>query len=134
MKKRRIGRRNHVRGEPSDAKAAQKRFIELLLDGYIHKVALRQSGLEWSVVSQWLHRDADFAQRYDFARLAGYAFNFMRVQEAAYDRAIKGWEEPLLCKGRVIGRIRRYSDRLLIELLRMHDPERYGPGTRRRIQ
>jgi len=45
------------------------------------------------------------------------------IQQAIHDRAIEGWEEPVYYKGEEIGKIRRYSDRLLLAQAKRHIPE-----------
>lgn len=40
------------------------------------------------------------------------------VAEAAYERAVNGWDEPIIQGGQVVGHKRRYSDSLLRDLLR----------------
>lgn len=48
-----------------------------------------------------------------------------RLEAEARRRALQGWEEPVFRKSEQVGVIRRYSDRLMIELLRAHRPERF---------
>lgn len=75
------------------------------------------------------------AQHYKWiARNAAYWQAFADVQEdvtwtlqdAAVERAMDGWEEPVLYRGRVCGTIRHYSDRLLLFLLKAWMPEKWG--------
>jgi hypothetical protein len=42
------------------------------------------------------------------------------IEQAAYERAVLGWEEPIVQGGKVVGVKRRYSDSLLRMLLQRH--------------
>jgi len=42
-------------------------------------------------------------------------------------RARDGVEEPIFHQGKNVGTVRKYSDTLLIFLLKSHKPERYNP-------
>jgi hypothetical protein len=48
------------------------------------------------------------------------------LAEAAFDRALNGASEPVWYKGEQIGERVRYNDRLLMFLLRSHDPDTYA--------
>lgn len=54
------------------------------------------------------------------------------IQQAAYERAVLGWDEPIVYAGKIVGVRRRYSDALLRLLLarQHHEPE---PGSREAI-
>jgi hypothetical protein len=45
------------------------------------------------------------------------------LHDQAVKRAMTGWAEPVLHRGRVIGTIQRHSDRLLIFILEAEKPE-----------
>lgn len=45
------------------------------------------------------------------------------LERAAYERAVTGVDEPVYYEGKVVGTVKRYSDRLLAMLLKKHDPE-----------
>jgi hypothetical protein len=49
-----------------------------------------------------------------------------RLQDAVLQRAMQGWEEPVVYRGRVCGTIWHYSERLLLFLLRASMPETWG--------
>ena len=50
------------------------------------------------------------------------------IEEEARRRAIEGTEEPVFYQGKQIGRVRKYSDALLMFLLRAHRPIRFEEG------
>ena len=47
------------------------------------------------------------------------------LEEEARRRAIEGTEEPVFYQGKQVGRVRKYSDALLMFLLRAHRPARF---------
>jgi hypothetical protein len=51
-----------------------------------------------------------------------------RLEEEALRRALKGTRQPVYFQGERIGSIPRYSDALLMFLLRAHRPQRYRDG------
>jgi hypothetical protein len=65
---------------------------------------------------------------------AGYAAFFEEhrkragdlLEDFAVERATTGWNEPVYYQGEVCGRVRRFSDGLLMQLLRGLKPEVYG--------
>jgi len=47
------------------------------------------------------------------------------LEDEAKRRAFKGVNEPLMHLGKKVGTVKKYSDTLLIFLLKAHDPEKY---------
>lgn len=48
-----------------------------------------------------------------------------RLEEEARRRAVEGVDEPVFYQGKEVARVRKYSDTLLIFLLKAHRPEKY---------
>ena len=48
-----------------------------------------------------------------------------RLEREAWRRAVEGWDEPVYQKGQLVATVRRYSDALLMLLLRANRPEKY---------
>jgi hypothetical protein len=71
-----------------------------------------------------LARDERFARRWDQALQMGLE----RVNDEAMLRAIEGEEREVRRKGRKIGAVRHYDSRLMMFLLRAHDPKTFGRG------
>lgn len=69
---------------------------------------------------------AEFAAAWDAALDMGVG----TLEDEAIRRARDGVEEPIYQRGEYMGTIRRYSDTLLIFLLKAHKPERYNPPTK----
>jgi hypothetical protein len=100
-----------------------------LLDDYFEAVA--QTGnlteaakivkIDSSTFRRLRQRDKEFAKRLEEARTAGVE----SLEDEARRRAHDGWEEPVYQKGEHVGVIRKYSDTLLIFLLKGAKPEKY---------
>ena len=67
-------------------------------------------------------KDEAFAKSWEEAAKLGA----LRLEDEARRRAIDGWEEPVWHKGEMCGKIRKYSDTLLIVLLKAHHPDKYA--------
>lgn len=65
--------------------------------------------------------DEEFARQWDAAIEASADL----LEQAAWDRAVDGVEEPILFKGEVVATKINYSDTLLVELLRARRPKDY---------
>lgn len=80
---------------------------------------------------RWLKDDTGYKARFDDAHKEACE----NLEAEARRRAVEGVEEPVFHKGQVCGTIRKYSDTLLIFLLKGAVPEKYrerfehsGPG------
>lgn len=69
----------------------------------------------------WLKEDADY--RLAFERVKEETIG--ALEDEAVRRAYEGWLEPVFYQGRQCGTKRRYSDKLLMFLLKAWRPERY---------
>ena len=49
-----------------------------------------------------------------------------RLEDEARRRAVEGWQDPVWHQGQQVGTVRKYSDTLLICLLKAHHPEKYA--------
>jgi hypothetical protein len=67
-------------------------------------------------------RDPDFAARW--ADALEEACDALEAE--ARRRAVEGVEEPVVSAGKLVCTVRRYSDTLLLALLRAHRPERFA--------
>ena len=72
-----------------------------------------------------MRRHSDhFAAQWDEA--LGEGTNLLEAE--AHRRAFIGIDKPVYYKGEVVGSITKYSDRLLMFLLKAHDPQMFGDG------
>jgi hypothetical protein len=69
----------------------------------------------------WLHRDERYAELFEQA----HEIACDHLESEARRRAIEGVEEPVFYHGEVCGTIRKYSDTLLIFLLKGVRPDKY---------
>jgi hypothetical protein len=72
-------------------------------------------------ISRWVRKDERFRKLFVLAS-EEYAD---RLEEAARERAVEGWEEPVYQRGELVGSVRKYSDPLLQMLLKGAKPQRY---------
>lgn len=88
-------------------------FIENLADGYSVKKSANDAGLSEVTVYARRKDDEEFAAVWEEARAIGY----MRLEDEAKRRALKGTLEPVFYQGAECGKVRKFSDQLLMFLL-----------------
>ena len=69
----------------------------------------------------WRGADDEFAMKWDEAVGLGTD----ALEDEAIRRACEGVEEPVFYQGKQVGSVRRYSDTLLIFMLKARRPEKY---------
>lgn len=72
-------------------------------------------------VGKWRQLDAEFKEAFEEIVLAQCA----ELEAEAYRRAVTGTDEPVIQRGQEVGKIRRYSDSLLIFLMKGMMPDKY---------
>jgi hypothetical protein len=109
-------------------KGRQEQFLKTLAETGIVYRAAETAGTSRSRVYALRQQDADFAAAWDEAEQVAAD----RLEQEAWRRGVEGVAEPLVSGGKVIRdddghpiAIRRYSDQLLIALLRARRPERF---------
>jgi hypothetical protein len=83
--------------------------------------AAGETGLERRRLYARRKEDPAFAAAWAEAAALGAAL----LEEEAWQRACQGWEEPVWHKGEQCGSVRKFSERLLILLLKAHLPDKY---------
>lgn len=92
-----------------------------------YTVAAKMLGLSSAVnVLRARRNDQDFDDAVKSAIEEGYDF----IEEEARRRAVDGVLEPVFYRGAKIGTVRKYSDQLLIALLKGYKPKRFNPGVK----
>ncbi len=81
------------------------------------------SGIGRTAAYSFRSRDADFAAQWESALKHATAV----LEATAFERAINGTVRPVFFQGQEVGEYYRYSDRLMLALLRARMPEKYGP-------
>lgn len=103
--------------------AKQRLFIEVLADSASPKQAADAVGM--SRESAYKLRRSPGGEGFAAAWDAAIQQGSKRLVDIAFERAVDGVEEPVWdADGRVIGHRTRYNDRLLMFLLRSHQPAR----------
>lgn len=109
----RIGRERRD-GWTADKRA---RFLALLASGETVRAAAAAVGLHESAAHAFRRRSPGFAAEWDQALVT----RAMSPLEAAYARAVEGWDEPVVFQGQVVAHKRRYSDAALRLLIARED-------------
>ncbi|WP_244922252.1 hypothetical protein [Oceanibaculum indicum] len=108
--------------EPSPtARRRMRRFLDHLADTGNVSAACRLAKLDRRTAYQWRAADADFRRLWQEALDAAVD----ALEAEARRRAVEGVEHPHFHQGQVAGTVKRYSDALLMFLLRAHRPERF---------
>src|SRR5205809_104871 len=109
-------------------KPRQQRFLTTLAATGNVSVAVALAGTSRTRVYQLRRADAAFAERWEEAEQIAAD----RLEQEAWRRAVEGVQEPLVSAGKIVRdddgqpiAIRRYSDQLLVALLRAHRPARF---------
>lgn len=98
------------------------RFIEALLGtgGNVTR-ACEAAALSKVAAYEWRKNDEAFAIRWEDAVEAGTE----ELEQEARRRAYEGVDEPVFYKGDECGLVRKYSDTLMIFLLKARKPDKY---------
>ena len=99
-------------------------FIEALRRTGNVTLAARYAGRSRNQAYYVRRRSEDFAAQWDDALEEGTDL----LDAEARRRAVTGIDKPVYYKGKVVGSITKYSDRLLMFLLRAHRPQVFRDG------
>ena len=98
----------------------QKAFLsEFSQSGHLGNSA-RKAGIERTTVYLW-RNDDNFDLLFEAARKQAVTV----LEDEAHRRAYTGVDEPVFYRGVACGAVRKYSDTLLIVLLKANAPEKY---------
>jgi hypothetical protein len=113
---------------PKTKKQKQQRFIEVFSETANIKYSCRAAGIDRRTFYRWKENDEAFRKLYENAEPEADD----TLEYAAYLRAVEGIEEPMVSMGKVIRddvgepmMVRKYSDQLLITLLKARMPQKY---------
>jgi hypothetical protein len=105
----------------------QRAFIAALADtGCVTRAAMRAN---MSTESAYMLRRQPKAAAFCKAWAEAIDHGVRRIEDVAFERAIEGVVIPIFYKGEQVGERRWYNERLLMFILRHHDPDRYGSGS-----
>ena len=102
----------------------EKEFLETLAATASITEAAAAIGISRAALYRMRKHDPAFAERWSEALRDATAV----LADEAFERAAKGVSDPVWYKGEQIGERVRYSERMIMFLLRSHDPETYGRG------
>lgn len=109
-----------LRGEETQRRARERFILEYGKCGNV-SVAAKRAGIARNRVYVWQEHDSEFAAAF---RDAGIRATEVLEREA-WRRARNGVAEPVYQHGKLVGTIQRYSDNLLMFLLKARAPEKY---------
>lgn len=96
-------------------------FLSALAEGLTATGAARRAGLGRRTVFRWKEQDQAFSDAWDSAHQAAVD----ALEDSAYRRATVGVEEPVFYQGKIVGHVRKPSDRVLELLLKAERPDKY---------
>jgi hypothetical protein len=103
------------------------RFLAALSMCHSPELAARHTRISCQMAYYHRKHDPQFAEQWNQAREHGVEMLHARV----WSRAVEGDLEPIVYMGVVTGYVRKFSDKLQIEMLRAYRPDRFKtPGTR----
>jgi len=102
------------------------KFLKALCEFGNVTLAAKTAGLHRQNLYKLRSEDPDFAQAWAEAAEIGVA----ALEDEARRRAFEGWDEPVWHQGQQCGVVRKYSDTLLIFLLKGGMPEKYRENQR----
>lgn len=70
---------------------------------------------------RWLKSDKTYPARFDQAQAEAITY----LEDIATERATEGWNEPVYYKGESVGSVRKFSDALLMFMLKGAAPNKY---------
>ena len=122
---------NKVHGENRTIRTSEKRqkFLDALAQTCNITKACEISGIGRASVYDWRGEDEGFAKDWKKALEIGSEL----LEDEAVRRAREGVEEPVYQGGRLVGHVRKYSDTLLIFLLKGAKPEKYRENVKQEI-
>ena len=96
-------------------------FCDALAQGSSVSAACSAARIGRRTAYDWRHEDGAFAAAWDEAVEAGTDY----LEDEAKRRAAQGVDEPVFYQGEQCGAVRKYSDTLLIFMLKARRPEKY---------
>lgn len=123
MAKKRKPRRKTTKPSPTSARRSPKRaaFLAAYAKVGIIAQACRAASCDRGNVYEWM-KEPEFKTLMDEAKEEACD----ALEAEATRRAMRGIDEPVFHQGRQCGTVRRYSDTLLIFLMKAAMPKKYG--------
>jgi Homeodomain-like domain len=119
------GQKGLARPRSRATATAKAAVLKRLAEGSSITDAAKAIGRSRRTLHEWRDRDAKFAS--DWADVLECGADELEAE--ARRRAVDGVEEPMVSAGKLVCTVRKYSDTLLLALLRAHRPEKFGRPT-----
>jgi hypothetical protein len=112
-----------LNGTPSKAtRAAKDAALRAYAESGSRGLAAAAAGLSYGYFCALVRADKEFHAEMEDA----HAKFVGQLEREAYRRAHDGWDEDRMGAGGIMYQVRRYSDALLMHLLKKNDPEKHG--------
>lgn len=113
--------RNGVaKSEEQWAECIDRFFLHLSITARVNK-SCELAGISYSEVYRRRQVDPEFQKRFEDA----YEQGVQRLEDEAVRRAFEGVEEPVFYKGEMVANITKFSDTLLMFLLKGNRPDKF---------
>lgn len=100
----------------------KERFLKELAKRANVSTSAKAAGVDRGTPYRWREADSEFAEAWD----AAVEVAVDALESEAWRRAAIGTMKPVYQKGQLVGRIREYSDTLMVVLLKGHRREKYS--------
>lgn len=117
-KERKVGRKA---GTAVDSPELREKFLEVLRQTGNVGVAAEVVNVYRTTPYQWKRKDPAFDKKWQEAMDAAADLAEAEVRR----RAVEGFDEPVFYQGKVVGYVRKYSDRMLELYIKALKPEKY---------
>lgn len=107
----------------------QQPFLNALRRSFNVTRAARAAGVARKTAYHYRANDPDFAEQWNDALGQGID----SAEAEAYRRAVRGVIKPVYQNGKEVGKVKEYSDTLLIFLLKSHRPQVYNQPVEQRL-
>jgi hypothetical protein len=99
----------------------QRAFLAAFAEtGVVYKAA-EAAGLSRASHSNWMKQDSSYVEEFELL----YEEVCQKLEAEAMRRAVDGYQEPVYQGGKLVGHKMKYSDNLLIFMLKAMRPEKY---------
>ena len=103
-------------------RAKRDTFLRALMEIGKIQPASRASGVDHSSIYATMRAEPDFKAAVEEARAIGSGPYVDTLTDEAHRRAVEGIQEPVFYKGERVATVRKYSDNLLMFLIKREDP------------
>lgn len=103
----------------------RKVLLDALRAGWTLNRACREAKVDRKSLWRWQQLDPKLDEEIRNAWAEGGDL----LEDEAVRRGVHGWNEPVFYKGKQSGSVKKYSDVLLVELLRARRPYKFGDKT-----